>query len=219
MPAITVQEVIDEARDTHSAFSRQQTGITAALRFLERWQRRVAGEIARLKPDAVHVEEIIALPVADITTGETITENYRIHGGKVEYTTATIEPAKLTIVPYARRLRYSYLPRCPAVYIRANNTVFLLGTEQAWTDYSQIVLDLFPVPGALADPASNLSLPGDPHDAAVAALAGFMAQRPTGDNSVDRAYFAADAVGAADLYLDRVTHKSDVTVLDGVEDW
>lgn len=201
---MAVREVILAARDARAEFTRQQTGDSAAVRFLERWQRRIAGEIARWRPEAVSSPVEVALPLADFDAGFTIPDHYRVHGGAVFYTNTDTRPEPLELLEFHERMERR---DGPAAYIQGRNTLKLIGVAADWQSVSQILLELFPVPTAIAALTEDLSLPGDVEPAASSALASFMAQRQPSMSRAEKLELAGVALTDEEAYLDMITQR------------
>lgn len=190
-----VRDVVTGARDTHPACDKKSTPDAVACRFLARWQQGLLTEITRWKRDALHVAQEIDLPLAVFADGEALDDPLVVHGGKLVYVDTGNDPIDLQLVEYPLRLD-TFVP--PAAYVRAG-TLFLLGRAEDWTDFSQIVLDLFPRGPDTVHLGTELLLPGTPQRAAVAALGAFMCGRAKVE--------APDPAAAVNSYLDEVTGR------------
>lgn len=215
----TVAEVTLAAREWHPALHPRSTPDIVVRNYLAEKQDWLLGEIAEIKADAVHASETITLPLADFRAGYTIqTPYFRLHGG-----TAVMKQDErridLRLVPYVDRLeRYSG----PAAYDQAG-TLFLLGTEDDWTHYDRIELDLFPSAPAPGDEItgqdSAFILPGRKAKAALISMAAvFMALRVDDFPGSTLAEFRRREDEAIAAYLDEVTgrRRATVNVIRGV---
>lgn len=189
--------IINGARDAHPALDKKSTPDHVALRWLAKYQQGLLTEIAQWKPDALHVDQEIDLPLVDFDAGEALDEYLVLHGGTITFVDTQRKPEPLVLVDYLLRLDQ---PPPLAAYVRAG-TLFLLGTAEDWTDVSTVTLDLFPAGPDALELTEELLLPGTPRRACEAALATFMATRAEVANKVP------DPAGAVDSYLDEITGR------------
>lgn len=188
--------VIYAARDAHPAFDKQSTPDAVALRRLATLQQGWLAEISRFKRDAVHVAQVIALPLDVFADGVAIDTHLHVHGGSVQFTDSSRRDGDLQLVEYPLRLttQWAWTPRA---YIRARQ-LFLLDSAELWTDVASVTLDLFPAGPDDLVPTDALVLPGQCQRAGTTALAQFMAGRAGVQVADD---------GAVNSYLDEVTDR------------
>lgn len=214
MANITAQEAIRAARDEHRTFDDARHTNATLLRFLSRYQQRLLGEIAQLKPDAIAEPYEIDVASYDFELGEGLPAAILIHGGTVHNVNSDIDPETLDIVGYSERLQRR---AGPAAYINGS-TLFLLGRATDWERYTRIDLSYFPGGGTLTALSDTLDLPKQSLDTCAAALAAFMAGRTT-DEKIDVRKYEFAAAAAEKSYVDVMTERNRVIVHYPTTDW
>ena len=216
--AVTVADVIQSLRDAHPEFGPDWLPDAVFVRFLSRYQQRLLGKIAPIKPDALVAVQTVTLPLADFAAGAPLEPHLLIHGGTVHFQNANRWPEPLQFVGFDRRLERPF-PGYGAYVDGA--TLHLLGTEEDWNEVARIEIRYFPEPAPLAALTDPLTLPKQPLDVCVAACADFAARRAplSSVSPAERAQFVAEFQEAEERYIDEVTGRRKVTVGQTREDW
>lgn len=202
--ALSVSDLVEAARDQHPAFTKQRHGATILFRFLTGWHRRLVKEVVKRNPEILSSEQLISMPLADFDAGEALNAHLLVHGGDVDFGNGVTTP--LTIVAWARR--HDPLPLYAGWILEG--TLYLAGVAANWTGVSQLKVRYVPHPTAITASSDTLSLPDDAYEAAVAALAGFMAGRSRKEEGVDIGYFTATARDEEEAFLDGISLRGRV---------
>lgn len=200
--ALEFGDIIEEARELHPSFVETWVPDPMALRFLGRYQRTLAGKIARLNPDTLLSRETISLPLATFTDGHEMPTAHRYGRGRVVTSTGLEEPFHL-IGSRARAYNRTF----PAGWIEGD-VLYLVGDEADWTPYASIEVPYVAVPTLPTDATTEFDLPDSAHSLLVAAMADFFASRVASIQEapdVDEGRFAMN-MGEAQLdFLKEIT--------------
>lgn len=173
--AITVGEIIQEARELHPAFAPTWVPDPLAIRMLGRYQRTLASKIAILNPDALKQVEAVSLPLANFANGHTLPAGHRWGRGRAFFATGNLKDV-LHLIP-EESLPYNRL--FPAAFIR-KGVLHLIGEASDWEAYSSLEIPYVPIPSLLTATGDSFILPDSAHPALVAALADYLAGRVSG---------------------------------------
>lgn len=167
---MTVDEIIQQARETHPAFTPESTPNSVLIRYLSRLHRDLVGRILRVAADVLVQDHEIALPLADFAAGAAVPDHQFIRGGSV-YVGATERP--LYLIRWQSRIRPVVWP---AAWLEGN-TLHLVGDAAQWAAADRIVLKIVPTPADLVAMTDVVALPDIAESTCVTALAAFLAQR------------------------------------------
>jgi hypothetical protein len=212
---VTAEEIIEEAREIHPAFTEQQNPDTTLLRFLNRYQDRLRGKVKLRNPSVLAVELEISLPLPDFTKGKALPLYDLLLVGEAH--ARQDSRADFFIVPYEKRIDPDLWP---SGYVRGQ-TLYLTAVPDAWSDFTRILLPYVPVAQPLTDLDSEFSLPPTARNALVDNLALFMATRTRnaeGMPALDRDRIRQDAVASEQEFLSRVGQHA-VTISYTREVW
>jgi hypothetical protein len=169
----TGQEVIDEAREKHRAFTEQHSPTRAALAALNRFVRRLYFDAVEVNEDLFAATENFTFPLGSFAAGEALTEPSAMPlSGTINFTDSN-RPGPLNFVPY--RMRFT--PGVgSAAYIR-DGTIRFVGTAEDWQGVASVDYDYLPEPALGATEADPVPLPDPAKPACVDAVAKWMASR------------------------------------------
>lgn len=183
---MTVAEIIDESRDFHASFTRQNIPDVACMRALSRYVRRLAGKITDADETALAVQE--TMDAADVAsavenrTGITLPAHLLLLRPVHVVRTDDGVRVPVDIVDHASRNAVDTFP-CASVLggkLYPLNLQDVGGDtygEHGWEDYGGLELLLVPLYDDLTGPTSVIGLPDVCRDALVTNLALFMAGR------------------------------------------
>lgn len=166
------EQVINEARDFHPAFTDRQTPEEVALRTVDRYDEELYQKIVERESDFLVSTEEISLPLNDFAAGYTLPDFMEHRGGSVFYQASNAR-GELHIIPHRSRLQPGTTH--PAYII--NGTLHLAGDEKDWSHLDKIEFYYVPTRAPLSDMTTNSTLPDEMKPAVVERLALFMAQR------------------------------------------
>jgi hypothetical protein len=203
---VTAGEIITDARDLHPAFDGTRNPDGVLRRALRRAHADLWGRVMVIEPDVIRDETAIqALPLGNFAAGFIMPDPFvRILGGRVF---ANLDELPLSLVPQHQRFAPSRFPAA----IEQFGTVYLVGSEADWTDYTGFSVEFVPqAPTAFASNAALIQLPDDAQTALVHALGAFMANRTEDAPNaapIDRRQFRQDADAERDRFLERIGHR------------
>lgn len=187
MEPVTVAELLDEARDFHPTFTRQNHPDPVVMRALSRYVRRLAAKITELDETALAeqatVDESTLLAAVTGRTGIALAAHLivlrPIHA--VREDDGVRIPVDLVDLATRNQMRTGY----PSVSLAGGklyplNLMDPLGDsygEHGWEDYTGLEMLLVPLPDAFTGPTDTVTLPDTCRDAIVHNLALFMAGR------------------------------------------
>lgn len=208
--ALVAGNVIDAARDRHTAFDRKTHPNKMLLRTLAMYVKKLHGKVTAIDEDAVRIEQTYALPLADFSAGITLPANVRyVAEASVTYPQpSTFAPVPVEIVQSSERNARN-APANGAWVV--NGVLYLAGNAQRWTAFDQIAVSAVLVPPDLVDLTDTLVIPDAAEEACVEAVALFMARREAqesdGDAKINLGAFVASADAAEKAYLDDVKNN------------
>lgn len=172
--AFTVEDVIEEARDEHPAFTESQTPDRPLLRRINRTARRLFQRTLDIEPTLVSATETITVSSFDFSTGHPLPDYERIIGGDMKQV-GEAEPLRdpFKIIPWGQRHRGGARR---AGYLR-DETLFLQGNSEDWDDIEKIELFYVPVRTELTSESDNPNLPDRAQSPLAMDAAAFMARR------------------------------------------
>jgi hypothetical protein len=215
---MTVAELIDESRDFHGSFTKQNIPDRACMRALSRYVRRLAEKVTALDEAALAVQETVdSADLLDAVTGRTgivlpahlllLSPVYVVHteGGY---------RVPVTLIDHASRNLEGAI-RFPAASVMGQklyplNLMDVAGTvygTHGWEDYGGLELLLVPLYADLTLPTSVIGLPNVCRDALVNNLALFMAGRRA-DTMRDLPTLPAQAQDAENTAVATLTGQS-----------
>ncbi len=208
--AFTAGQVIDKARDRHAAFDRKRVPDRMARRFLSDYARQLAGRVEALDPDALRVEMVTNLPLADFDAGIALPAGVRYIAdivAKEPDTVANPRTFPVTLINAAQK----NAPNGPlAAAWQIGNTLYLRSPASNWQYMGSIAVAYVPTPVELADLNAVIGLPDAGELACVERVAEFMARRGSMDSSappVDLTTFASAADRAEAAYIADVANR------------
>lgn len=214
---LTVAEVLREAREIDSSFTPTRHPEGVVLRALARIQRTLLEMLLKVDERAVTSTLTITLPLATFADGAPFQDDstppvaldiLRIHEPLDMYLSGDTRARRLDLIDWADRHR---VPFVWGAWIR-NNTLFLTGDENLWTDVTQIVVTYTATPGTVLI-GGDLVLPDRAANATVLMIADFMAGRARpAELSQPRAQYRQDAVDAVGSWIDSERRRIGVMV-------
>lgn len=193
---MTAREVVDQARDYHISFDPRRVGEKMALRYLSRYQRRLAEKITAMSEEALASTvsftkaEVDAAALAGAAgAGLTLPDHLillglhttRVAGGSsipvdlVAYSNRHVDAVR--VFPSAYILNQKLYPtnryEASGFHIKGDSSTL----EHGWEPLDGIVAILVRTPVELTAPENLLTLPDSTQDALVANLALWMASR------------------------------------------
>ncbi|MGH3428480.1 MAG: hypothetical protein ACRDQZ_13085 [Mycobacteriales bacterium] len=208
--AITAATVIDEARDRHAAFDRKRIPDRMARRFLSNYAIQLHGRILAIDPDALRVDVVTALPLADFDAGIALPAGVRYIADVVTTepdTVANPRTVPVTLLPAAQR----NAPNGPLAAVwQVGSTVYLRSPATLWRYMGSITIAYVPLPVELADLNAVLPVPDAAKLACVESVAAFMARRGSTDSSapeIDLQEFNQEKTEAEGAYLADVANR------------
>jgi hypothetical protein len=183
---VTVAEILNESRDFHASFTRQNVPDVPCMRALSRYVRRLAAKIADADEAALAVQETVdsADLLAAVTGRSGITLPAHLLLLRPVHVVRTEDGVRMPVdlVDHASR---NDVKRFPAASLLGGklyplNLYDVMGTtygEHGWEDYGDLELLLVPLYDDLTGPTDVIGLPDVCRDAMVCNLALFMAGR------------------------------------------
>lgn len=208
--ALVAGNVIDAARDRHTAFDRKTHPNKMLLRHLSQYVRKLHAKVVAIDEDAVRIEQSYALPMADFAAGIALPANVRyVAEASVTYPApSTSPPVPLTVIQSGERNAFN-APANGAWVV--NGKLYLAGTAQRWTAFNNLAVSLVLVPPELVALDDVLALPDAAEEACTEAVALFMARREAqesdGDGKIALSPFVAALQDAEKSYLDDVKNN------------
>lgn len=209
--AIVAGNVIDAARDRHTAFDRKVHPNKMLLRHLSQYVKRLHGKIVAIDEDAVRVEIApVALPLADFAAGVVLPANVRyVAGASVTYPPpSTTAPVALDLIQSDERNARNTPANAAWV---VNGVLYLSGNANRWSAFNALAISVVFVPADLTDLTETLAVPDAAEEACTEALALFMARRESqesdGEAKIAIQPFAASASDAERSFLDDVKNN------------
>ena len=198
-------DLLDEARDFHASFTKQQVPDRAALRALTRAVERIVQQVAAITPEAlaevVDVPQALVATAASTRTGIALGDHVLLlkpvravlanSGVRVKVDTpdhATSHTWGVVKFPSATLLGGKLYP----LNLADLNTN---STEHGWDAYDGLEVRMVPVPAELSLPTDTVPLPAVCRPALVMAVALFMAGR-TSNTARDLPLLPAQATDA-----------------------
>lgn len=210
MPLLA-SSVLLAARDAHPTFRRERHPDPVLVRFLDRYQDRIASEIAQTRRTAVARTFGILTAEHDFEAGDLIAD-YLEEGER-----APIALAGAIIPAESRTLRGVPIPIIEDPGVAENTHGFvvlwhaervrLVGGEATWRGIDAVEIDYFPRFQSITALSSPVGLPGDPTALLEAAAADFMAQRSTAEDQVPKVDLKVRLDQELNAYLDTVTGR------------
>jgi hypothetical protein len=208
--ALLAGNVIDAARDRHTAFDRKTHPNKMLLRFLSSYVKQLHGKVLALDEDDVRIETTFDLPMADFSAGITLPANVRyVAEASVTYPApSTDSPVPLDIIQSSERNARN-APANGAWVV--NGRLYLAGTAQRWTHFNKLAVSFVLLPPDLVDLDDTLAIPDAAELACVENVALFLARREAqesdGDGKIALSPFVAAATDAERQYLDDVKNN------------
>ncbi len=168
----TVADVIEAARDQHGAFEPERTPLTVLIRELNRYIRRLTFLILERDSSRFATTTNVPLPLATFEDGITLPA-YIIWQGASLNCAALDASTELKIVPFRKRHEPG-VPYCGYIH---GGVLYLIGTEEDWTQFDSLDYSLVPEPTTLTALTDAIAMPEGAMEVLVAELCHFMARR------------------------------------------
>lgn len=153
--SITLAQVITAIRLKHPAFDESRVPSPHLASVLSDFQNTLVGKATQRDKGFCALSTTIALNNTVFASGSPLPANQNVLGGSVLYTDDATNPDELHFTTFERRFDP---PEFPAVYI-INNTVYLTGRQEDWTDVASITLNYQPIIAALTALNNTFTIP------------------------------------------------------------
>lgn len=173
--AISLANVIRDARDKHPAFTPKAHPDSLCVRALSLYQDELMGEAQRVRRSLLSSSYTVAMPLADHEAGITTVPAHDYIQGITGHMEGNVT-FPVALVPWENRYQPGVFPA--ATY--QGGVLRLLGKAEDWTGCTQVVVSYWPATAALVTLASVPALPDSAHGVLVEALAHAMATREAG---------------------------------------
>jgi len=207
--AILTGTVLDKARDRHASFDEKRVPVRMARRFLSDYVRALHGKITAIDPEALRVQLLTNLPLANHDAGIALPAN-RYIASVMAIDPATSNPQQNYPIALLNAQTKDAWNAPVAAAWQIGDTLFLRSPASLWTGLGSIGIAYVPLPVELATAADVLPVPDAAELACVENLALFMARRGSMDSSappIDVGVFAQIAAAAEQTYLDDVINR------------
>jgi hypothetical protein len=171
--AVTVADIIGGARDFHTALDPFTHPDSVAIRFLDRYHKRLVLKVAQINPDELSLFQDISLPLGDFDAGEAANDAHQYFSGKAYFANAATLYDRLELVGWEARGQRIHHP----AYSWVNGQIKLLGVAADWTLYSSLELRYIPMTADLAAGTDPIVLPDTAEDPLTAGVAHFLMRR------------------------------------------
>lgn len=189
--ALLVDEILDEARDQHSALSESNAPTELLLRELTRRVREIYTKLAPRMPEFLLETAEVDMSTVDFSTGAAIDLGTLIPGGWLDLPQIGFtwqnqpvpgagQPVKSTWRPWQQRQMAGKLP----AHSFEKNVLHLIGSAQAYAQFGLCLVSYIPIVAPLEE-GGTLDLPDDAKDFLSLRVAAFGMRRLVGNPQFD----------------------------------
>ena len=171
--AVTVDEIIEGARDYHASLDHFMHPSQVLIRFISRYHKRLVLKVAQINPDELALFQTVALPLAVFDNGQPALAAHQYLSGKAFFSNAPELHERLEQIPWEAREQRSYFP----AYSWLNGALRLHGVEEEWTLYGSLEVRYVPMTADLTVGADTIVLPDTALDCLTAGAAHFLMRR------------------------------------------
>lgn len=204
-------EIIDEARDRHAAFDNRRNPQKVVRRFLAGYAVELAGKLARIDEQALLVETVVVMPLADFSAGIVLPANRGIAGIVANDNHVPAQPNPVSLIPWATRNDENVPLASAWLY---GGKLYLQGAALNWRNIVSIAVALYPDFALITADTDAIPLRQDARVTLIENTALFMAGRGHNDPTlppIDMKKFVGTAADSEDQFLKNVANQLTLT--------